>query len=213
MRSEVADLYAFDTACRARAAVLVGLDEAGRGPLAGPVVAAAVRLDPAAAQIAGLDDSKKLSERQREALYAGITAGPHAWAVGEASVEEIDRLNILQASLLAMRRALEQIAGPWGLALVDGNQAIPGLDPKRQETVVGGDARSASVAAASIVAKVTRDRMMAEYAARYPGYEFSRHKGYPTKLHLERIRSLGLCDIHRRTFCGHLCAQMALQLD
>jgi ribonuclease HII len=96
---------------------------------------------------------------------------------------------------------------------VDGNQAIPGVDRARQETVVGGDGRSASVAAASIVAKVTRDRMMAEYGQRYPGYEFSRHKGYPTRLHLERIRSLGLCDIHRRTFCDHLCGQLKLQLD
>jgi ribonuclease HII len=132
--------------------------------------------------------------------------------VGQASVEEIDRHNILQASLIAMKRALDGIACAWSLALVDGNCRIPSLDNGRQLTVVAGDAKSASIAAASIIAKVTRDRLMARYHDQYPAYEFSLHKGYPTALHRDRIRQLGLCEIHRRSFCRGLVAQTALDL-
>ncbi len=200
-------LYAFDTLAQLeRGCRVVGLDEAGRGPLAGPVVAAAVMLD-LGDPIDGIFDSKQLSPVKRELLYGRITARAVAWSQAAASVEEIEELNILQASLLAMRRALMGINAPWSLALVDGNQGIPALPGERQRTVVAGDAKSASIAAASIIAKVTRDRIMAEYNGHYPGYEFSLHKGYGTALHRDRIKKLGLCPIHRRSFCAGIIAQ------
>jgi ribonuclease HII len=195
-----------------RACRLVGLDEAGRGPLAGPVVAAAVLLD-LSRPIGGIFDSKQVPAKKREELYGRITAKAAAWSVGQASVEEIEEHNILQASLLAMRRALDKIEIAWSLALIDGNRTIPGIGPDVQCAIVKGDATSASIAAASIVAKVTRDRLMAEYQAEFPEYGFSLHKGYGTELHIDRIRKLGLCPIHRRSFCLRLMVQPALDLE
>jgi ribonuclease HII len=192
------------------------VDEAGRGPLAGPVVAAAVVLD-LDKQINGINDSKKLTEKKREELYGPITSGAIAWAVGMASPEEIDRINILKASLLAMQRALDGLDTTWGarrwsLALIDGNVPVPGLPAMQQQTVVGGDARSASVAAASILAKVTRDRIMRAYHEQYPDYGFAVHKGYGTSLHRERLLQFGLCGIHRKSFCGAI-VQTQTSLD
>jgi ribonuclease HII len=211
-RCDTQALYDFDLRIEAeRGCRVAGLDEAGRGPLAGPVVAAAVMLDMGR-PIAGVNDSKQLSPKKRDALYDLITEQAAAWAVGEASVEEIDRINILQASLIAMKRALDAIACAWSLALVDGNCRIPSLENGRQLTVVRGDATSASIAAASIIAKVTRDRLMARYHETYPAYEFSLHKGYGTALHRERIRRHGLCEIHRRSFCRGLVGQTAMDL-
>jgi ribonuclease HII len=178
-----------------------GVDEAGRGPLAGPVVAAAVILPPGYSH-PGIRDSKKLSPAQRERIFPVIGREASACAVALATPEEIDGINILQASLLAMRRAVEALSSPPDFLLVDGNRRIP-CDIS-QETLVGGDGRCLSIAAASILAKVTRDRMMEEYDLLYPGYGFSAHKGYPTREHLEAIRRLGPCPIHRRTFRGVL---------
>lgn len=174
-----------------------GVDEAGRGPLAGPVCAAAVILDPARA-IDGLRDSKKLSEARRDRLAAIIREQALAWACGWASVEEIDELNILQASLLAMRRAVEQLVPVPGLALVDGNVA-PVL-PCEVRTLVGGDAIEPSISAASILAKTARDALMMTLHARHPEYGFDRHKGYPSPVHLARLRDLGPCAAHRLSF-------------
>ena len=200
-RSDPAALYAFDAAAqRAAGGRIVGCDEAGRGPLAGPVVAAAVMLD-LNVPLAGVDDSKKLSGKTRELLYGRITAEAADWAVGMATVEEIENHNILAASLMAMQRALDKIKIPWSIALVDGNRSIPSLETMRQSLIVEGDAKSASIAAASIVAKVTRDRLMAAYHERYPEYGFGIHKGYATALHREKIRDFGLCPIHRKSFC------------
>ncbi len=206
-------LYQFDRDLSAgHAPGLVGIDEAGRGPLAGPVVAAAVRLR-LGTPIDGVNDSKKLSAVRREQAYQRIVSEAVSWAVGVATVDEIDRLNILRATLLAMGRALEGIAGPWDLVLVDGNQAVPSVAADRQLTVVSGDARSASIAAASVVAKVTRDRMMAQLAETYPEYGFEQHKGYGTREHVSRIRALGLSPAHRRSFCERLTAQTTLFAD
>lgn len=181
--------------------VLCGVDEAGRGPLAGPVVAAAVILDPAW-PIAGLDDSKKLSARRREALAAEIRGRALAWAVAQASVEEIDRINILQASLLAMRRAVSGLVERHGLApdlvVVDGNRC-PEL-PYPVEAVIGGDGKIAAIAAASILAKTVRDAGMLELHAAYPQYAFDRHMGYPTALHLAALRAYGVTSEHRCSF-------------
>lgn len=200
-------LYSFDRFIAARGTMcIVGVDEAGRGPLAGPVVAAAVVLD-LDKSICGVNDSKKLSPAAREKLFCRITAESPAFAVGEASVEEIDRLNILQATFLAMRRALEGIRVPWTLALVDGNQRIRGVDESCQKTVVGGDGLSASIAAASIIAKVTRDRIMKDYHQRFPMYDFLGNKGYGTAGHRQRIIEFGLCEHHRRSFCKNIVAQ------
>jgi len=175
-----------------------GVDEAGRGPLAGPVVAAAVILY-ADKLPEGLNDSKKLSARRRDALFEAL----HTVAdigIGEANVEEIDRLNILQATLLAMQRAVKALPSPntLCLALVDGNQRAP--LPCPQQTLVGGDARCLSIAAASIIAKVTRDRYMQAAAIDYPGYGFERHAGYGTAAHLEALERLGPTPLHRRSF-------------
>ena len=162
-----------------------GCDEAGRGPLAGPVVAAAVIL-PRRCDIPGLNDSKKLSEKKRDALFDVICDTALAYAIAEASAEEIDEINILNASMLAMRRAVEALGMPADFALIDGNTSR-GFAISTQ-TVVGGDAKSPSIAAASILAKVTRDRMCADMDAEYPQYGFAKHKGYPTKAHMDAVR-------------------------
>lgn len=175
-----------------------GVDEVGRGPLAGPVVAAAVILDPAH-PIAGLADSKKLTEKRRERLAEEIMQHALGWALGRAEVEEIDEINILQASLLAMRRALESLELRPAHALIDGNRCPSGLFCSA-EAIVGGDGSEAAISAASIIAKVARDREMVALDSRYPGYGLARHKGYPTKVHMEALKSLGVSDIHRRSF-------------
>jgi ribonuclease HII len=174
-----------------------GADEAGRGPLAGPVIAAAVILDPQR-PIAGLRDSKQLAAARREELAQAIRARAAAWAVAEASVQEIDLLNILQASLLAMRRAIEKLDPAAEIALIDGNQ-LPRLRIEAH-AVVGGDALEPAISAASILAKQHRDRLMAELDLAFPGYGFAEHAGYPTPRHLERLRELGPCAAHRRSF-------------
>ena len=177
--------------------LVCGIDEAGRGPLAGPVVAAAVILDPAN-PIAGLNDSKKLSAKRRELLAVEIRAKALAWAVAVASVEEIDRINILQASLLAMQRAVEGLGMQPSHALVDGNRC-PKL-PCTSEAIIGGDGKVASIAAASILAKTVRDAGMLEMHAAYPHYGFDRHMGYPTAAHLKALREHGVTPIHRRSY-------------
>ncbi len=177
--------------------LLAGVDEAGRGPLAGPVVAAAVILD-ARNPINGLADSKKLSALQREKLFDLICARALCCAIGSASVQEIDQLNILQATMLAMRRAVDGLRLTPAKVLVDGNR-LP-LLRLRAEAVVGGDALIAEISAASIVAKVHRDRWCAQLDAQYPGYGFGEHKGYGTVRHLAALRRLGACPEHRRSF-------------
>lgn len=177
--------------------VVAGVDEAGRGPLAGPVSAAAVILDPER-PIVGLDDSKCLTPRRRELLEIEIQDKALAWAVAFGTAEEIDRVNILQASLLAMARAVEALAVVPHFALVDGNRC-PRL-ACTAEAIVGGDARVPVIGAASILAKVARDREMLLLDARFPGYGFAKHKGYPTREHLAALRELGPCEQHRRTF-------------
>lgn len=177
--------------------LLAGVDEAGRGPLAGPVVAAAVILDDLH-PIQGLADSKVLSPRRRDRLYDEIRAKGLCVSVAQASVEEIDRLNILQATLLAMRRAVEGLRLMPQHVLVDGNR-IPVL-PMQAHAVVGGDAKVPAISAASIIAKVERDRLCADLHARYPGYGFDVHKGYPTAAHLEALRRLGPCPEHRTSY-------------
>jgi len=174
-----------------------GVDEVGRGALAGPVVAAAVILDPAR-PIKGLNDSKKLSARRREALAIEIRAKALAWAIAEASVEEIERINILQASLLAMRRAVEALGTPPSQALIDGTHC-PQL-PCPAQAIIGGDGKVASIAAASILAKTFRDNGMIKLHALYPQYGFDRHMGYPTALHLEALKEHGVSPVHRRSY-------------
>lgn len=177
--------------------LIAGVDEVGRGPLAGPVVAAAVILDPAK-PIEGLADSKKLTEKRREALVVEIKEKALAWSVARAEVEEIDRINILQASLLAMKRAVESLQHTPELALIDGNHC-PELDC-RMEAIIKGDSKEPAISAASILAKVARDTEMAEMEQVYPGYGFAKHKGYPTKQHREAILKLGITPIHRRSY-------------
>ncbi len=183
---------------------LCGIDEAGRGPLAGPVFAAAVIL-PEGGVIEGLNDSKKLSEKKRELLFDEITEKALAYSIASASVEEIDSLNILQATFLAMRRAVEGLSVKPLLCLVDGNQN-PNVGI-HSRLVVKGDATSACIAAASILAKVSRDRYMLELAKQYPEYEFPKHKGYGTKLHCERIYQYGVSPVHRKSFMGKILAR------
>lgn len=178
--------------------IIAGTDEAGRGPLVGSVVAAAVILDPLNT-IEGLADSKKLSEKKRDKLFVEIKEKALAWSIAEASAKEIDELNILQASLLAMKRAVEQLSVQPDHVLVDGNKTIPGLVISCQ-AVIGGDALHEEVSAASILAKVTRDLQMVELDQRYPQYGFAKHKGYPTKAHFEAIAQHGVIDEHRRSF-------------
>lgn len=181
----------------ARPALVAGVDEAGRGPLAGPVVAAAVILD-GARPVAGLADSKTISPRRRERLYDEIRAHALCCAVAEASAEEIDRLNILQATLLAMQRAVAALRLTPQRVVVDGNH-VPAL-PMPCAAVVKADARIAAVAAASILAKVHRDRLCLQMHERWPLYRFDAHKGYPTPAHLEALRRYGPCEQHRRSF-------------
>lgn len=184
-------------ACNYDGHLLAGVDEVGRGSLAGDVIAAAVILDPQQ-PIAGLADSKKLSVKKREQLYVEIQQKALAWAVARASVEEIDRLNILQASLLAMTRAVEALTTQPEHVLVDGNRL-----PRwryRAAAIVKGDDRVPTIAAASILAKVTRDRELVELDLRYPGYGLADHKGYPTATHLAALQRLGVTPIHRRSF-------------
>lgn len=177
--------------------IVCGVDEAGRGPLAGPVCAAAVIL-PDGLVIEGLDDSKKLTEKKRDMLYDIICEEAISYGIAFASVEEIEEMNILQATFLAMKRAVESLNVKPDLALVDGNQK-PHLEIQAR-TLVKGDAKSPSIAAASILAKVTRDRLMTEIAEQYPEYEFPKHKGYGTKLHYEKIMEHGISPVHRRSF-------------
>lgn len=174
-----------------------GIDEAGRGALAGPVVAAAVCLNPHR-PIAGLDDSKKLTPRRRELLADEIRRTARSWALGVASALEVDRFNVLRASLLAMRRACLNLSVAPDLALVDGNQ-LP-LLPCAARAVVGGDGRFACIAAASVLAKVERDRLMRLSDRIWPDYDFALHKGYPTPHHLQRLRRFGVCSAHRRSY-------------
>jgi ribonuclease HII len=178
--------------------LLAGTDEAGRGPLAGEVVAAAVILDPNR-PIAGLADSKKLSEKKREALFVEIREKAVAYGVASATIEEIDEINILHASMLAMSRAVALLSVAPEHVLIDGNRIPPNL-PCPAEAVVKGDARHAAISAASILAKVTRDRDIVQAAKIYPQYGFEKHKGYPTALHLKAIQVHGITPIHRRSF-------------
>ena len=189
-----ADLFDFQPPA---GGTVAGVDEAGRGPLAGAVFAAAVILDPAR-PIAGLADSKALTAARRDILAIEIRACALAWTVSSASVEEIDRLNILQATLLAMKRAVESLPVPADLALIDGNQR-PRL-ACAVRAIVRGDALVPAISAASILAKTARDAELMRLHERFPGYGFDQHKGYGTALHLERLRQLGPCIEHRRTF-------------
>ena len=181
--------------------LICGVDEAGRGPLAGPVCAAAVIL-PRGLEIDGLNDSKKLTEKKREALYDPIRAKAIAYGIAFATVEEIEELNILNATFLAMNRAIEQLNPVPELALIDGNRSTGIRFPSR--CVVKGDARCADIAAASVLAKVTRDRYMLEMAGKYPEYHFEQHKGYGTKLHYDALREYGPSPIHRMSFLKKL---------
>ncbi len=177
--------------------LVCGVDEAGRGPLAGPVCAAAVMLPPEL-EIPGLNDSKKLTDKKRRELYDIITARAVSYGIAFASEREIDEINILQATFLAMERAMQALSPQPELALIDGNRAKDFGLPVR--TIVKGDSLSASIAAASILAKVTRDRLMEEYDAQYPQYGFAVHKGYGTKRHYAALREFGPSPIHRKTF-------------
>ncbi|WP_263078882.1 ribonuclease HII [Endozoicomonas sp. Mp262] len=188
---------ALDFEVHSQQVLVAGVDEVGRGPLCGPVVAAAVILD-ASKPIEGLNDSKKLSEKKREQLFDEICQKSLAWCISRAEVEEIDQLNILHASMLAMQRAVLGLKVKPGLALIDGNRC-PSL-PCQAEAIVKGDSKVPEIAAASILAKVARDREMVEMDLQYPGYGIAGHKGYPTKAHLEALRKLGPTPIYRRSF-------------
>ncbi len=210
-------LWRFDQALRRERGrpTLIGVDEAGRGPLAGPVVAAAVVLPSGGSrELAGVRDSKTLSAAQRERLFSAIRRNALQVAVGWALSEEIDRINILQASLLAMRRALARLrfqepSPASALLIVDGNRRIPEV-PLAQEAIIGGDRDSLSIASAGIVAKVVRDRWMNRLDGLFPGYGFARHKGYGTPEHLGALRRLGPSRIHRRSFAPVLAAPRQL---
>lgn len=195
--------FEFDDQLRKQGAkLLCGVDEAGRGPLAGPVFAAAVIFSPDRIP-AGLNDSKKLSEKKRETLFDQICEQALAFGIAEATVEEIEEHNILQATFLAMRRAVDELSMRPDLVLIDGNRIPDGLTVPSQY-VIKGDALSASIAAASILAKVSRDRVMLQLAEQYPEYEFTKHKGYGTTLHYERLMQYGISPIHRRSFLKKL---------
>ncbi len=192
-------LFEFDNVFYGKGLSFVsGVDEAGRGPLAGPVVAAAVILSKDAF-IDGVNDSKKLTEQKRNILFDKIKQTSISYGIGIVDSKIIDELNILQATFLAMKKALEQLAVKPNLVLIDGNHTIPNLKIN-QQAIVSGDAKSACIACASILAKVTRDSIMLEYAKQYPQYNFEKHKGYGTKAHLEAIQKYGPCPIHRMTF-------------
>lgn len=201
MKDTGQDLWQFERAARAEGHhVIAGVDEVGRGPLAGPVVAACVVL-PEGFALDGIGDSKKLTERQRERAYTRIIAEAVAWGLGQVEAEEIDRINILRATHLAMRKAMEALpdAVRPTVALVDGLR-VSGLPCPDQRPIVKGDSLSASIAAASIVAKVTRDRQMTDAAEAYPEYGFAGHKGYGAPVHLAALRQHGPCPLHRRSF-------------
>lgn len=191
----------FEKEIWAKGRIPAGVDEAGRGPLAGPVVAAAVVL-PDDCKIDGLDDSKKLSHSKREKILEEIKLIAISYAVGIVEPDEIDRINILRAALLAMEISVKQLTTKPDYLLIDGNQKTSLL--LMQETIVKGDSKSCSIAAASILAKVTRDSIMEEYHSIYPEYNFKGHKGYPTKEHYQALREYGPCPIHRKTFRGVL---------
>lgn len=191
------ELFDYDSGLRMTYPVVCGVDEAGRGPLAGDVYAAAVILNEGVL-IDYLNDSKKLSEKRREALFDVIKENAAAYCVASASVEEIDRMNILNATMLAMRRAVDGLGVKPDIALIDGNR-LPELECRAQ-CVIKGDAVSASIAAASVLAKVSRDRYMLELAGKYPQYCFEQHKGYGTKLHCDMLKKYGPSEIHRKTF-------------
>ena len=197
MSSKLA-IYALDEQLRSAHGVLCGVDEAGRGPLCGPVCCAAVILNPAD-PIEGVNDSKKLTEKRRELLYDEITRRAIAWKVEFVSPREIDEKNILWATMAGMQRAVAGLDITPDYVLVDGNRCPPGLEQPAQ-AVVKGDAGSASIAAASILAKVSRDRYMLELDAQFPQYQLARHKGYPTKLHYELIERYGIQPFYRRSF-------------
>lgn len=177
--------------------MICGTDEAGRGPIAGPVVAAAVILDPAR-PIPGINDSKKLSEKKRQLLSDAIKKQALYWAIAQCDAAEIDQLNILQASLLAMKRAVEALPVKPSEVLVDGNHTPQLQVPAR--AIIGGDGLELCIGAASILAKVARDQQMLEWHQQWPQYDFAKHKGYPTAAHLQAIQSHGICAIHRRSF-------------
>lgn len=199
------DWYAYEKAAAEKGFCTVcGIDEAGRGPLAGPVFAAAVIL-PQNAVIEGLNDSKKLSEKKREELFDKIQKTATAWSVAFATEQEIDEINILQATFLAMRRAFDGLKLRPDYALVDGNR-MPSLGVQT-ELIVKGDACSASIAAASILAKVSRDRLMKQIDALYPEYQFAKHKGYGTELHRSILLERGPCPVHRKTFLKKILAE------
>ncbi|HSE83484.1 MAG TPA: ribonuclease HII [Thermodesulfobacteriota bacterium] len=191
--------YSFERRIWGIGKTAAGVDEAGRGPLAGPVVAAAVIL-PNECEISGLNDSKKLSPQQREILFNHIKTSAISIGVGIVEPEEIDRINILRAALLAMEVAVKNLSPQPDFLLIDGNIRTSILIS--QETIVDGDAICSSIAAASIIAKVTRDSIMADYHNIYPEYNFKQHKGYPTKEHFEALKKFGPCPIHRRSFRG-----------
>lgn len=195
------ELFDYDKELRKDFPVICGVDEAGRGPLAGDVYTAAVVLNDSVL-INYLNDSKKLSEKRRELLYDEIIEKADAYCVATASVQEIDELNILNATMLAMKRAVEGLGITPDMALIDGNR-LPELECESRY-VIHGDAVSASIAAASVLAKVSRDRYMRELDEKYPQYCFSQHKGYGTKLHYEKIAEYGISEVHRRTFLKKL---------
>ena len=200
--AERPDLWQLESDLHAQGyGTLCGVDEAGAGPLAGRVYAAAVIL-PQGWDHPYLNDSKRVTPRRRDLLYEAITQEALAWSVAWAEPEEIDAINILQARMLAMERAIQGLSIPPDLALIDGNRSQGITTPN--QTVVKGDSKSASIAAASILAKVCRDRHMVEMDRQYPQYGFAQHKGYPTKLHYERLRQYGPCPINRKTFLTKL---------
>ena len=202
LQEKLIEMKTYETALYQQGICLVaGVDEVGRGPLAGPVVAACVVL-PKDFQVLGIDDSKKVSEKKREALYSEITGGALAFGIGIVDNDIIDRVNILEATKMAMKMAIEEAAGKLSgeieHILID---ALTLKDVKTPQTgIIKGDAKSVSIAAASIVAKVYRDRMMQDYHRQYPGYGFDRNKGYGTALHYEGLKAVGHCEIHRKTF-------------
>lgn len=199
-------LAEFDSQYRENSRLVCGCDEAGRGPLAGDVFAAAVVFDEGTV-IEGINDSKKLSEKKREKLFDEIKEKALCWSIKTASIQEIEKLNILNCAMLAMKRAVEDLPVKPDICLIDGNKT-PELDVKSQ-AVVGGDAKSQSIAAASILAKVARDRYMLEMAKKYPQWQFEKHKGYGTKLHYEMIDKYGASEIHRQSFLKKYYAKLS----